>query len=68
MAVATREPITIQAQEQPAVEKLEQLLNRGIPSLVTTSGEKIRLPATVYEILKRAVALMAGGKAVSLIP
>jgi excisionase family DNA binding protein len=68
MAVATQEPITIRAKEQPAVEKLEQLLKRGIPSLITTKGEKLRLPATVYEVLKRVVALMVDGKAVSLIP
>jgi excisionase family DNA binding protein len=68
MALATQEPIALRENEQSAVEKLEHLLKRGIPSLVTTTGEKVKLPATVYEVLKRAVALMAGGKAVTLIP
>jgi excisionase family DNA binding protein len=36
--------------------------------LVTVNGEKVKLPATVYEVLKRIVALMADGKAVTLIP
>jgi len=68
MSLATQEPISIREAEQSAVEKLEHLLKRGIPSLVTTTGEKVKLPATVYEVLKRAVALMADGKAVTLIP
>jgi excisionase family DNA binding protein len=68
MSLATQEPITIQKAEQSAVEKLEHLLERGNPSLVTVNGEKVKLPATVYEVLKRIVALMADGKAVTLIP
>ena len=68
MSIAAREPIVIRDTEQSAVEKLEHLLERGIPSLVTTSGQKIKLPATIYEILKQVVELMADGKAVTLIP
>lgn len=68
MSIATQEPISLQKAEQSAVERLEHLLKRGIPSLVTTTGERIKLPATVYEVLKRVVELMVGGKAVTLIP
>ena len=68
MAIATQEPITIREAEQSAVEKLEHLLERGIPCVVTSSGEKLRLPATIYEVLKRVVELMVDGKAVTLIP
>lgn len=68
MSIATQEPITIRETEQPAVEKLEHLLERGIPSLVTSTGEKVKLPATIYEVLKRVVELMADGKAVTVIP
>ena len=68
MSIATQEPITIRDTEQPAVEKLEHLLERGIPSLVTSTGEKVKLPATIYEVLKRVVELMADGKAVTVIP
>ena len=60
--------MTIRKTELPAVENLERLLKRGIPSLVTKTGEKIKLPVTIYEVLKRVVALMADGKAVTLIP
>lgn len=68
MSIATQEPITIRKTEQSEVEKLEHLLERGIPSLVTSTGEKVKLPATIYEVLKRMVELMADGKAVTLIP
>jgi excisionase family DNA binding protein len=68
MSIATQEPITIRDTEQPAVEKLEHLLERGIPSLVTSTGEKVKLPTTIYEVLKRVVELMADGKAVTVIP
>jgi excisionase family DNA binding protein len=68
MSLAIQDPISIRDTEQSAVETLEHLLKRGIPSLVTTTGEKVKLPASVYEVLKRAVAFMADGKAVTLIP
>lgn len=68
MSIATQEPITIREAEQPAVEKLEHLLERGIPSLVTSTGETVKLPATIYKVLKRVVGLMADGKSVTLIP
>jgi excisionase family DNA binding protein len=68
MAIATQEPITIREAEQSAVEKLEHLLERGILSVVTSTGEKLRLPSTIYEVLKRVVELLADGKAVTLIP
>ncbi len=68
MSLATQEPISLQEAEQSAVEKLEHLLKQGTPSLITSAGEKVKLPVTVYEVLKRVVELMADGKAVTLIP
>lgn len=68
MSSPIREPLTIRKTELLAVENLERLLKRGIPSLVTKNGEKVKLPVTVYEALKRVVTLMADGKAVTLIP
>lgn len=67
MSIAIQEPITIRETEQSAVEKLEHLLQQGNPSLVASSGEKVKLPATIYEVLKRLVELMADGEAVTLI-
>ena len=66
MPLAIQEPIAVRETEQAAVEKLEHLLKRGIPSLVTANGEKLKLPASVYKALKRVVTLMADGKAVTL--
>ena len=49
------------------MENLEQILLRGAPILVAASGVKLELPSAVYEVLKRAVNLMAQGQAVTLI-
>src|SRR5437016_3865380 len=68
MTLVPHQSIAIRETEQSAVEKIEHLLKRGIPSLVTKTGEKVKLPATIYEALKRVVALMSDGKAVTLIP
>lgn len=38
------------------------------PALVTRSGEKIEMPATVYTLLKKIVRCMALGQAVTLLP
>lgn len=68
MSVTTQESITLPQGEMQKVQKLERLLKRGSLSLVSDSGESIELPATVHEVLKRIVELMAEGKAVTLVP
>lgn len=67
MTISTQEPITLRESEQSAIGKLERLLERGVPSVVSSNGEKVRLPATVYEVLKRVVGVMTEGKAVTLV-
>ena len=44
------------------------MLNRGNAALVSSAGERIDLPNTVYEILRKVVTLMAHGQAVTLVP
>jgi excisionase family DNA binding protein len=68
MSLATQEPITLPQTEHQDVQELERLLKRGAPILVSGAGGEIKLPATVYEVLKRVVEIMATGKAVTLIP
>src|SRR5215467_8770250 len=68
MALATKELITVFESKQEDVQKLERLLERGATSLIDRSGEKIKLPKAVLEVLRRAVEIMAKGKAVTLIP
>src|SRR5258708_24605347 len=68
MSLAAQEPITLPEREQQEVQKLERLLKGGAPIVVSGSRGRIELPATVYEVLKRVVEIMAKGKAVTLIP
>ncbi|HEY6250596.1 MAG TPA: excisionase family DNA-binding protein [Candidatus Angelobacter sp.] len=67
MALAAKE-ITVFESKQEDIQKLERLLERGSTTLISGSGEKIRLPKAVQEVLKRAVEIMAKGRAVTLIP
>ena len=62
-AELTTQPVT----EHQQIENLERVLLLGIPTLVGASGKEVQLPAPVYEVLKRAVNLMAQGQAVTLV-
>jgi hypothetical protein len=68
MAGIARRPITLPQTEHKQVQELEAMLNRGNAALVSSTGERIDLPNTVYEILRRLVTLMARGQAVTLVP
>ena len=68
MSIATQEPITLPQTEQHQVQELERMLHLGIPALVSSSGERVELPSTVYQVLRRVVELMARGQAITLIP
>ena len=66
MSLAAQEPITLPATERAQVRDLDQMLKSGAPELVSASGERLAVPPTVYEVLKKVVGLMAEGKAVML--
>ena len=68
MSVATREPITLPATEREQVREFERMLDLGAPALVGASGERLVVPPTVYEVLRKIVELMAEGKSVTLVP
>ena len=68
MAATAQHPITLPKAEQKRVEELDALLSRGNAALVSSSGERIVLPNTVYKILRKVVTLMAHGQAVTLVP
>jgi excisionase family DNA binding protein len=63
-----QEPITLPLTEQQQVQDLERMLDLGAPALVSPSGERLALPNTVYEVLRKVVELMAHGQSVTLIP
>jgi excisionase family DNA binding protein len=68
MVITFPEPIALPTAESPQVCELERLLAAGTPMIVGVSGERVRLPETVYEVLRKVVQMMAEGQAVSLIP
>jgi len=68
MAFAAKKPITLPDTEQQQVQDLERVLHRGVPAFVTSAGERIELPGTVFEVLRTAVGFMSHGQAVTLVP
>src|SRR5713226_9333804 len=68
MAATAERPITLPQTERKQVQDLEAFLGRGNAVLLSSTGERIDLPNTVFEILRRVVTLMAHGQAVTLVP
>lgn len=68
MALAAKKPITLPDAEQQQVQALERVLHRGAPAFVTSAGERIELPGTVFDLLKSAVGFMSHGQAITLVP
>jgi len=68
MAATAQRPISLPESEQKQVQELETILSRGSAALVSSTGERIEFPNTVYQILRRVVTLMARGQAITLIP
>jgi len=68
MTVAIREPIILPETEREQVRDLERMLDLGAPALVSASGERLVVPPTVYEVLRKVVELMAHAKPVTILP
>ena len=68
MSSAAKKPTTLPATEQQQVQALERALLRGVPAFVTSAGERIEIPGTVFEVLRTAVGFMSHGQAVTLVP
>jgi len=68
MSSAAKKPTTLPATEQQQVQALERALLRGVPAFVTSAGERIELPGTVFEVLRTAVGFMSHGQAITLVP
>jgi hypothetical protein len=66
MTLAAKKPITLPDTEQQRVRALEKLLRRGVPALISPGGERIELPGTVFEVLKKAVGFMSRGQTITL--
>lgn len=63
------ESVLISERETEAIKKLQQLLSleSAQVKLVTSNGEEILIPESVYSLLGQVVRAMASGKAVSIV-
>jgi len=68
MVIAAKKSITLPDSEQQQMQDLERALRRGVPAFVTSTGERIELPGTVFGVLRTAVGFMPHGQAVTLVP
>ncbi len=60
--------ITLPDSEQQQVQALERALLQGVPAFVTVAGERVELPGTVFEVLRKVVGFMSHGQAITLVP
>lgn len=78
-AVLEREPVVAREDERPAIERIEDLIDRGFErgthhvwltvSLTGPSGPvTVELPDTVVRLVVRIVRVLAQGEAVSIVP
>ena len=68
MAISPKKSIPLPKSQQQQVQDLEKLLRRGVPALISATGERIELPDTVVDVLRTAVGFMSHGQTVTLIP
>jgi excisionase family DNA binding protein len=63
------ESVLIPDQEKGAIAQLEQILSLESSQLrlVTTNGEEIAIPESVYSVLGQVVRAMASGQAISIV-
>lgn len=70
MPVIEYGPITASENEQPTLRKIDRALensNRGA-LLISSDGEQIQLPLSLFLILKRIVPHLTHGRAVTIVP
>ena len=70
MPVIEYGPITASENEQPTLRKIDRALensNRGA-LLISSDGEQIQLPPSLFLILKRIVPHLTHGRAVTIVP
>jgi excisionase family DNA binding protein len=68
MSLALQEPIAVPEAEAGQVQALNRLLHRGRAALVSSAGEKVEFPDTLYSVLTRIVEMMSRGQAITVVP
>lgn len=62
------EPIALPESEDWQIRELNRMLQVGPPVLVGENGKSVRLPDTVYRLLKEILRNMQLGRAIALVP
>jgi len=72
VAALEREPVRAAEDEEVAVERLHEVLERSsthrAARLIAPGGEELEVPASVYDVLVRVVHELAQGNAVAVMP
>jgi excisionase family DNA binding protein len=68
MSSTALKPIVLPSSDQQQVQVVERLLRAGAPALITSTGERVELPGTVVEVLRKAVGFLSHGQTVTLMP
>lgn len=73
MAVLEHEPITASESERPALKQMKGVLtaeynDNSVPKLVGPTGEVIKLPRSVFYVLRQIVYHMMQGRAITIVP
>jgi|SRR5580704_12874383 excisionase family DNA binding protein len=68
MSLALQEPIAVPEAEAGQVQALNRFLHRGRAALVSSAGEKVEFPDTLYAVLTRIVEMMSRGQAITVVP
>lgn len=65
-----KESVLIPDREKEAIAQLKQILSLESSQLrlVTSNGEEIAIPESVYTVIGQVVGVMASGQAISLVP
>jgi len=73
MAVLEHEPITASESERPALKQMKGVLtaeynDNSVPKLIGPAGEVIKLPKSVFYVLRQIVYHMMQGRAITIVP
>jgi excisionase family DNA binding protein len=65
---ARSEPISAPAEQTSQIAALRRVIREGKAALVGARGERLELPAVVYDFLRQLLPALEQGQAVSIVP
>jgi excisionase family DNA binding protein len=68
LMAARTEPISAPADQTSQIAALQRVIREGRAALVGPGGERLELPAVVYDFLRQLLRALERGQAVSIVP